>query len=377
MKKFLVTWVVIVCLAATFFFLPDPAVAANDNSETLTIQQALNIAYSKNPSLRKSNLEVEKYQLLQEQAVKGVTWIPTGGLSDPSYQEIVNHYQQVTIGLDTAKKARDAQQQALTKDVISAYIKALKNYNEVQKLNLQFKNTESLVRIGGIARTVGSMSNHDYETADTGLAQLREALEAQKAAYDASVAELRSILGEADQWKPVLTSRAILNQYKREDLATEISRAIDASVLTLEAKSKYDLEKSKERWIIPNVTSEMKDVDLEVAGINYEQTKRDAKATIEGLYYGIDALEGQIQAAESALAIAQKDLEIAQLKYDIGAIPRYSMTGTDSLSAAEVAAETARMDLENLKADLAQMKAQFAYLTGQTPYDPGDWTIVD
>lgn len=377
MKKFLVTWVVIVCLAATFFFLPDPAVATNDNSETLTIQQALNIAYSKNPSLRKSNLEVEKYQLLQEQAVKGVTGIPTGGLSDPSYQEIVNHYQQVTIGLDTAKKARDAQQQALTKDVISAYIKALKNYNEVQKLNLQFKNTESLVRIGGIARTVGSMSNHDYETADTGLAQLREALEAQKAAYDASVAELRSILGEADQWKPVLTSRAILNQYKREDLATEISRAIDASVLTLEAKSKYDLEKSKERWIIPNVTSEMKDVDLEVAGINYEQTKRDAKATIEGLYYGIDALEGQIQAAESALAIAQKDLEIAQLKYDIGAIPRYSMTGTDSLSAAEVAAETARMDLENLKADLAQMKAQFAYLTGQTPYDPGDWTIVD
>lgn len=374
MKKFLVTWVVIVCLAATFFFLPDPAVAANDNSETLTIQQALNIAYSKNPSLRKSNLEVEKYQLLQEQAVKGVTWIPTGGLYDPTYQEIVNHYQQVTIGLDTAKKARDAQQQALTKDVISAYIKALKNYNEVQKLNLQFKNTESLVRIGGIARTVGSMSNHDYETADTGLAQLREALEAQKAAYDASVAELRSILGEADQWKPVLTSRAILNQYKREDLATEISRAIDASVLTLEAKSKYDLEKSKERWIIPNVTSEMKDVDLEVAGINYEQTKRDAKATIESLYYSIGALEGQITATEKELQQAEKDFEVAQLKYELGMIPEYTLIPmNESLSVAKLEYESLKLKLEGLRADLAECKAMFGYLTGKPAYSPADW----
>lgn len=374
MKKFLVTWVVIVCLAATFFFLPDPAVAANDNSETLTIQQALNIAYSKNPSLRKSSLEVERYQLLQEQAVKGVTWIPTGGLSDPSYQEVVNNYQQVTIGLDTAKKARDAQQQALTKDVISAYIKALKNYNEVQKLNLQFKNTESLVRIGGIARTVGSMSNHDYETADTGLAQLREALEAQKAAYDASVAELRSILGEADQWKPVLTSRAILNQYKREDLATEISRAIDASVLTLEAKSKYDLEKSKERWIIPNVTSEMKDVDLEVAGINYEQTKRDAKATIESLYYSIGALEGQITATEKELQQAEKDFEVAQLKYELGMIPEYTLIPmNESLSVAKLEYESLKLKLEGLRADLAECKAMFGYLTGKPAYSPADW----
>lgn len=375
MKKYIrFTIVMSLCMVLLF---PSFAYAGEQTAHTMTLEDALQIAYGNNPDLRKADLELEKAQILRDDTRKALDWIPTGGLIYPETQQVFNAYQQAEIGLATAKKAQASEKDRITQEVITAYTKVLKDFNTMESTRLTLEDLEHQKRIAGMSMGLGLISEMDYQQLESGIKQAEEGYKAAQAAYEGSMASLRYLLGQNASWNPVLSSRAILGTYSRNELSVELSRGTSESILVWTKKALLDIEESKKTWILPNTSSDMKKVDLHMAEINYEQAKRDAKATIEGLYHGIDAIEGRIQAAESALATAQKDLEIAQLKYDIGAIPRYSMTGTDSLSAAEVAAETAKMDLENLKADLAQMKAQFAYLTGQEPYDPNDWGVVE
>jgi outer membrane protein TolC len=315
--------------------------------------------------------------MLRDDARRYVDWIPTGGLVSPAYQQVFNAYQQAEIGLRAAKKAQTSEKNRITQEVVTAYTKALKDFNTMESTRIKLQDLENQKRIAGMSMGLGLISELDYQKLDSSIKQAQEGYKAAQAAYEGSLASLRYLLGKGEDWKPKLTSRAVLDEYSRNELSIELSRGLSESVLVMTQKTLLDIERSKEDWVLPNVSSTMKKINSDIAEINYEQAKRTAKSTIEQLYYGIDALEGQIQAAEAALSTAQKDLEIARLKYEVGAISRYAMPGSDSLSSAEVAAETARMNLESLKADLAQLKAQFAYLTGQEPYDPEDWVVVE
>lgn len=375
MKRYLhLSAVIALCMLLLF---PSFAFAGEEDVHSFTLEDALQIAYANNPDLRKADLQVEKAQIQRDDARKYVDWIPTGGLVSPAYQQIFNAYQQAEIGLNAAKKAQVAEKSRITQEVISAYTTALKSFNTMESTRLTLQNLEHQKRIAGMSMGLGLISELDYQKLESSIKQAQEGYKATQATYESSVASLRYLLGMSEGWNPKLTSRAVLNSFNRDEISVELSRGLSESVLVMTQKSLLDIERSKEDWVLPNVSSDMQNINLTEAEINYEQAKRTAKATIEGLYYGIDALEGQIQAAEQALATAQKELQIAQLKYEIGMIARYAMPGSDSLSSAEVASETARMNLENLRADLAQMKAQFAYLTGQEPYDPEDWDVVE
>ncbi len=374
MKKYLKFFTaMILCILLLF-----PSFAyAGEEVHTLTLEEALQLAYAHNPDLREADLEVEKAQILRNDAAKALDWIPTGGLIYPETQQIFNAYQQAEIGLSTAKKAQAAAKARVTQEVIAAYTNALKNYNTMESTRLQLQELENQKRIAGMSMGLGLLSEIDYQKLESNIKKAQEGYRAAQAAYEASIASLRYLLGQNQNWSPVLSSRAILDTYSRDELSVELSRGLTESVLVLQQKALLDIEESKKYWFIPNVSSDLKKVQLHMAEIDYEQAKRDAKSTIEQLYYGIDAAERQIEAAKSALAAAEKDLEIAKLKYEVGAISRYAMPGSESLSSAEVAAKTARMNLESFRADLAQMKAQFAFLTGKEPYDLKDWTVIE
>lgn len=367
----------ILFLFAFFLSLFNPIIVLaeeKDPTNNITIQEALDIAYKSNPDLRKAQLEIEKAQILRDDAAKAVTWIPTGGLINPAYQQVFNGYQQAEIGLSTAKKAEASEKNRITKEVIGSYTKVLKDYNTMESMKITLEDLEHQKRIAGMSKGLGLMADIDYEKLDAGIKNAEEGYKAIQAAYEGSLASLRYLLGQNPNWNPVLTSRAILETYPRNELSVELSRGTSESILVWTSKALLDIEKSQEYWVLPNVSTDMRNINRDKAEINYKQAKRDTRALIEQLYHGINAIEGQIQAAEVAYNTAQKDMEIAQVKYDVGMIPRYSaMPGAETLSSAKVEAEKTRLELENLKADLAKMKADFAFLTGQTVYNPKDW----
>lgn len=377
MKK---TRIIALTLALSVFSLfvsPDQVMAdlSSKSAEPLSIEAAIEMAAKNNPGYRQALLQLEKSEIIRDKTSEAVSWIPERGLVDPQYQDLVNKYQQSLIGYDTAKKSLDAQKDILAKDVISAYTGCLKNYNNLNYARINLKDMERQTQISGIARTVGIVNDFEHQNIDTAFKVVKEQVKAQEASYNAAVASLRALLGKDDGWQPELTSRPIISNYARNELETELSRAANESILLLEKKAKYDIEKSKEHWVLPNQNSEIKSIDLELSSAEYEQARRDTKSTVESLYWNINALEGQVEAAQKAYNMAEKELELAQIKYEMGIISEYSLEPSgNALAPAKVGYEKARKDLENYRVDLVQAKANFATLTGQQVYSAEDWS---
>ena len=356
--------------------MPETAIA-QENTSALTMQQALDMAYKHNPDLRKAQLELDKAQINRDDAAKAVSYIPTGGLVYPEIQQGYNLFQQAEIGLKVAKRTAATEKDRLSKDIINAYTTALKNYNTMETTRLTLEDLKQQLSVANIAMQTGMMSEYDLTSVQSGIRQAEKGYQASQAQYDSALAALAALLGQGSDWKPELTSQAVLTEYQRNDLAIELSRGVEQSSAVWQSQAQLDIEKSKETWVMPNISSDMQSINTGTAEMTLEQAKIATKSAIEQLYYGIDATEGQIQAAEAANVQAQRDLEVTQLKYDVGLTPKYSMpgaSGLSSLAAATLAAQKAQYNLDSLQASLAGMKAQFAYLTGQTVYDAGDWT---
>ncbi|MGS0763286.1 TolC family protein [Syntrophomonas curvata] len=342
--------------------------AAESTTNSITIQQALDMAYKNNPDLRKATLAVEKAELTRNDAAEMVTWIPSGGLVLPAYQKVMNGYQQAEIGYQTAKKAERTAQDGITYSVVNAYCTAIANYNNMELNQAKLEDAKLQLTMSSVARAVGTLADFDYEKAKTGTTQLDEIYKFSKAQYDGSIAKLRSLLGEGEDWQPDLSSRPTLAQYKRNDLNMEVSRGLSESTDVWTKEAELKIEESQQSWAIPGVSSKMQNVNLEIAQVDYEKSKRDTRASIEQLYYMLDTMEGQIAAAEKAYDTAAKDMKITELKYQLGMIAK------STLSSAQVTEMNARISLENARASLAQYKAQYALLTGQQVYDTADWS---
>ena len=350
---------------------------AQEGDISLTLEQAIDIAYKSNPDLRQADLEIDKAQIQRDDAADLVTSIPIGGIITPTCQEIYNGYQKAEIALEGAKRNKTTEKERVASDVINAYTAALKNYNTMESARLTIEDLRQQLSTSYIAQETGVISSFDVKSFESAIKQAEDEYKGAQSQYESSISSLRTVVGKDQWWKPVLTSRAVLKEYPRETLDIELSRGISQSVNVWQSQELLDIEKSQEGWVIPNLSTDMRNINMGMAETTHEQAKLKTMGAIEQLYHGIDATEGQIAAAEAANEQAQRDLEVAQLKYDVGLTPKYSMpgaSGSSSLAAATLAAQKAQYNLDSLQASLAGMKAQFAYLTGQTVYDAGDWT---
>jgi outer membrane protein TolC len=367
LKQYILTG--ILCLGLVFTNVSYSYAASSPNN-SFSIEQALDKAYKTNPDLRKATLSVEKSEIIRNDAAEMVTWIPTGGMVSPAYQQIMNGYQQAEIGYQTAKKVERTARDGITYNVVSAYCTAVTNYNNMEMVRVKLEDAKRQVTMSSVARAVGTLAEFDYEKAKVGIEQMEKDYERYKAQYEGSIARLRALLNESESWQPDLSSRPTLAQYKRNELGIEISRGLLESKDVWSTEAQVKIEESQQPWEIPGLSSKMKNLNLELAQVDYEKSKRDTRASIEELYYMLDTMEGQIAVAEKAYETAAKDMKIAELKYDLGLIAK------SALSTVQVAEHNARINLENARAGLARYKAQYALLTGQQVYSADDWSEV-
>lgn len=335
----------------------------------------MELAFENNPDLRLAELGVKKAELQMEDIIDLVDYFPTYGRVTTEYSQVLNTYYQAEVGLKTAQRAELAAKDQIATEVIAAYTEALINDNNRQSLQRTLENTRDLHNVSNVANRVGFISPYDYETSTTGLQQMEEGLRAAQLAYEGSIANLRTLLGQSPDWKPVLTSEALITDYARGELSNEIIIGASESVLVWTKEALLDIQKNQEYWFVPGLSREMQEVNLDTAKLDYADAKRTARLMIEQMYYGIDTIEGQIKMAELTYQKALKDEEVARLKYDLGLIPRVSLVpGAESLEGKVIAVSEASMNLSNLKLQLANLKAQYAFMTGRDVFDEADWT---
>jgi outer membrane protein TolC len=355
------------------FVLPSSTLAAEVSGENLSIQQALDTAYMDNPDLRAADLSVDSAQLSRDKAVENVTYIPSGGMISPSYQGVMNSYQQTEINLTTAKKKQSMAKDSVSVSVISDYAQAISSANSMQLAKLTLDDLMTQQRISAISKSIGMVSDTDYNQILNGIIEQQQAYDNAQSSYKASISALANLLGKSQDWQPVLTSRAALETYPRQGLTAALADATAASTTLLTQNAQLQIAENTKTWVITSSSPAQQQNSIDQAQTSVQQTLRSVSTSVQQLYYNIDSLEGQIKIAETSFQQDQDNLKNAQLKYDLGLIPQYS-TGTASLETANLAVEKDQLSLDSMRASMASAKANFTYLTGKTIYDENDWT---
>ena len=359
---------------------PEP-VPDLSGKETLSLEEAMALAYKYNPDLRKAELQLDRAEILRDLAAQSVTFMPTGDLLVmPEGRSLINSYEKADTNWKAAKKTNESKKLRIEQEVLTAYAGALKNFNLMELARMQLQDMEEQNHVYQVATVQGVVSNLDLRSSKRGVQQLQDSLEAHQAAYELSLATLRSLLNQGPQWKPVLTSRPILGDFSRAELFLELSRGENQSIMMLQADTLLKMEESKLYWGLGSNEEDpyMDKLNLYLRELDYEQAKRDTRSTVEQLYHRIDTLEKQIAIYESTLEQREQDLQTAQLMYEVGLMSYRSLRPTEPcLAATELAVQRTQLELENARADLATLRATFAYLTGQSQvYSKLDWTTT-
>lgn len=350
--------------------------AAYAEEETLSIDAAVELAQAKNPQVTSLKLQVDRANILRDDAADLVTFFSPGNLLvSPDGQMLVNNYEQLTIQLKSLKKQLDSEQRRVEKEIVSAYTGAVIAANDMKATRLTMDEMKQQARLYDLGRGIGMVSRYDHNTFQRKMEQLEDKLDMQEKQYDSSIASLRGLLHKGTEWKPVLTSQPVITNYPRQSLATEFVRATGQSVLVMGAETAVELERIKVYW--PSFVGQdayMDEIQRNVKELDYEKTKRDMYSTVEGLYLGMDALEIQIGLSQKLLEEKQRELQLKELKYELGLIPLRSMVpGAETLETAQNEVTRAQIDYNNLQAKLAANKANYGYITGQTVYSKLDW----
>ncbi len=350
--------------------------AAYASEEPLSIDAAVELAQAKNPQVTSLKLQVDRANILRDDAADLVTFFSPGNLLvNPDGQMLVNNYEQLTIQLKTMKKQLDIEQRRVEKEVVSAYAGAVMATNDMKATRLTMEEMKQQARLYDLGRNIGVISLYDHNTFLRKMEQLEDKLAMQEKQYDSSIASLRGLLHQGTEWKPVLTSQPVITKHPRQRLETEFIRATEESVMILGAETAVELERIKVYW--PKFEGQdayMDEIQRNVKELEYEKTKRDMRSTVEQLYWGMDALETQIELSQKVLEEKQRELKLKELKYELGLIPLRSMQpGVETLETAQNDVTRAQIDYNNLQAKLAANKANYGYITGQTVYSKLDW----
>ncbi|HHY08734.1 MAG TPA: hypothetical protein GX530_09510, partial [Corynebacteriales bacterium] len=169
--------------------------AAYASEEPLSIDAAVELAQAKNPQVTSLKLQVDRANILRDDAADLVTFFSPGNLLvNPDGQMLVNNYEQLTIQLKTMKKQLDAEQRRVEKEVVSAYAGAVMATNDMKATRLTMEEMKQQVRLYDLGQNIGVVSLYDHNTLLRGMEQLEDKLAIQEKQYDTSIAALRGLL---------------------------------------------------------------------------------------------------------------------------------------------------------------------------------------
>ncbi len=348
--------------------------------ETLSLEEALDLAYKYNPDLRKVELQLDRAEILRDIAAQSVTLLPTGELLvAPEGRSVINNYEQADVNWKAIKKVSESEKQRIEKEVVTAYADAVKSYNQIELTRWQLQDMEEQNRLSQIASVQGVMANSDLRSSLRGVEQLEEALKASQAAHELALSSLRTLLNQEPDWIPILTSRPVADSFSRPGVWLALSRAENQSIMMVQAESALEIEESKLYWGLGSGEDDpyMDKINLHLKKLGVEEARRDTRGTVEQLYHRIDILEKQITRFQTVIKQKEQDLQVVRLKHEVGIIPYRSLIpGQPCLVSAELAFESSNRELDNLKADLVIARANFSYLIGEQVYSKLDWITM-
>jgi outer membrane protein TolC len=363
-----------------------PAASNAPQQQSLSLKDAVNIAWTYSPDLKAAQDSIDKLHTEQQDASQYfLGFQPGAGLNaSPGTDIIWKGLTDANAGYATAKDDYTAIKSKVEVDTFQDYYAVISARAALDKAKADLSRDDQALAVVRVLSNLGIATDTMVAGAEGQDEASSEALNAAHDALDKTYVTLDGKLGILPADRPVLTDQLTFSPFKVDNLDAEVSKAMASGNAILNAPVTVDntevisestlsdlrntvtLEQLEYNfpWTIGATGATSQDTDevsddLDAARQTLTSVTDSLQTQVRGMYNDIMSLEAKYAALQSGLQVAQDNLRDVQVEYSLG------LTTQDKVTAAAAACADLQSDITGVIFDHEVLKANFHWLTGE------------
>jgi outer membrane protein TolC len=363
-----------------------PAASAVPQQQSLSLKDAVNMAWAYSPDLKAAQDSINKLTSEQQDASQYFQGFQpgTGANESPVTDMIWKGLTDANTGYATAKDDFTAIKSKVEVDTFQDYYAVISAQAALDKAKADLNRDDQAQTTVQVLSNLGIATDTMIAAAEAQDTASSEALKAAQEALDKTYVTLDGKLGILPANRPVLTGQLTFAPFKVDSLDAEVAKAVasDSAIVNApvdvdntevvsestlsDLKSTVTLDQLEFNfpWTIGSTgatyqnTNEISD-DLDAAKQTLTSVTDSLQTQVRGMYSDIMSLEAKYSALQSALQVARDNLRDVQVEYNLG------LTTQDKVAVAEAACADLQSDITGVIFDHEVLKANFHWLTGE------------
>ena len=346
--------VFLVGLLLLLTLIPAVAAPAEDETLSLTLEEAMELALANNNQVELNRLSIEKAKLELEQAKHGAKKIDfdaidampremRAGLGLDMYQLHLAKY--VAPVASQAKLTIAEKQVELSENVLRLEVE--KNYYELLRKKTALDNAQNALlraqeqlRIAQESYKAGVLAKSDVVGAEVLVASKEAEVVNAQNQFDKAVMNLAQTLG-LELYTKIVPSTQFSFEPVIIDLAKEVEKALEQDISVIGAKeglkvAEVTFEQAR-GFYTPNVFMYREaEYGLEEAKVNLKKAQDEVELKVRNAYLDLLSAQKAYETLEKSLEAAKENYRVAKLRFEAGVATRLEMEqAADQLSEQE------------------------------------------
>ncbi len=335
-------------------FLPAVVVPAEDETLSLTLEQAMELALANNNQVELNRLSIEKAKLGLEQAKHAAKKIDfdaidampremRAGLGLDMYQLHLAKYVAPVASqanLTIAEKQAELRENVLRLEVEKNYYELLRKKTALDNAKNALLRAQEQLRIAQESYKAGVLAKSDVIGAEVLVASKEAGVVNAQNQFDKAILNLAQTLG-LDLDTKIVPATQFSFEPITIDLAKEINKALEQDISVIGAKeglkvAEVTFEQAR-GFYTPNVfTYREAEYGLEEAKVNLKKAQDELELKVRSAYLDLLSAKTAYETLEKSLEAARENYRVAKLRFEAGVATRLEMEqAADQLSEQE------------------------------------------
>lgn len=317
--------------------------ATQQQSQTLTYEQAIQRALSTSYSLQNAKADIERANEVRDKLSDNIEYVPAGP-GNPIANQMYTGFAKAELGYQMKQKKLTVEEDAIAYSVREAYNAVLQ---ALEKKKLADKSVENAYLQNNVTRykqREGLASEFEADKADkTYQAELKNQ-QAAATALTSAYEKLNQLIKLPANTRLQLIEQPAFKKLEDVDLEVHISRVLDENPNIWLAGKNIDLARlDLDLYTFNDKTNpdtyKAKEIDVDKAQYTYSDIRDKTAQAVRTIYYNIRQLEDNHNLLEQKLKVSEDALRLAEVQFEAGILTK-----------AEVSA--ARLAVEQIKQQL-------------------------
>lgn len=316
---------IILTLFIVVSFTPNAFALTENNSISISLEQATEMAIKKSNTLKQIDYDIERGEEVRSSIADKLQYIPSGP-TPPEVSTVFTTLVATDIGLQMTKKGKELEKDKITLNVFNKYTDVLSADKKLELAKLELDKAKKDWHITLLSYDAGVISKSQLKFAEYGHKATNVAYEAAEKELDKAYQELNSLIGLKSQERPILTEEIEFVPIEVDDINHTVVRIMDGNPAIWLAEQEVNLAEIQldlYSWTDPmREPYEAKKIDVEKAELSAADSKKQMRDGLYSLYQVLLQLEDNYKMTEQALKIAKEDYRLKEIQYDAGVISK-------------------------------------------------------